>query len=64
MDNIIGRKIEENMQLHEFIERVLGYAFTLAVYGEYFIEDICDEMGITEDEMYELFRQLGYEKEE
>lgn len=60
----IGKKIEENIQLQEFVERVLGYAFDLARYGELFTEDICDDMGITEDEMYWLFEQLGYEREE
>ena len=60
----IGSKIEQNTQLQEFVERVLSYAFDLARYGELFVEDICEEMGITEEEMYWLFEQLGYEREE
>lgn len=58
----IGKKIEENHQLQEFTERILSYAFDLAINGEFFITDICEDMDITEDEMYELFKQLGYNR--
>lgn len=27
-------------------------------------DDICEDMGITEDEMYWMFEQLGYSREE
>lgn len=60
----IGRKIEQNPQLQEFVEKLLSYTFELAVCGEFFIEDICEEMDITEDEMYWLFQQLGYDRDE
>ena len=60
----IGSKIEQNTQLQEFVERVLSYAFDLARYGEFFFTDVCEEMGITEDEMYWLFEQLGYNRDE
>lgn len=60
----IGSKIEQNMRLQEFVEHVLSYAFDLAVSGEFFIVDICEEMDITEDEIYELFKELGYERGE
>ena len=59
----IGRKIEQNIQLQEFVERVLGYVFNL-VEEDTVAEDICEDMGITESEMYWLFEQLGYEREE
>lgn len=60
----IGSKIEHNTQLQEFVERVLSYAFDLAINGEFFFTDVCDEMGITEEEMYWMFEQLGYTKTE
>ena len=60
----IGDKIKNNPQLNEFVERVLGYAFDLIQYGDLAGEDICDDMGITEEEMYWMFEQLGYERED
>lgn len=60
----IGSKIEQNMQLQEFVERIISYVFNLAQDDEFVIEEICEEMGITTDEAYWLFEQLGYEREE
>lgn len=59
----IGSKIEVNAQLQEFTEKVLGYTFDLIRYGDLAGEDICEDMGITEEEMYWMFEQLGYERD-
>lgn len=58
----IGNKIEQNIQLQEFVERILSYVFNLALDDEFIIEDICEEMGITTNEAFWLFEQLGYER--
>lgn len=62
--NGIGQKIANNLQLQEFVERCMSQVFDLCRYGELMAEDICDDMDITEDEMYWMFEQLGYSKEE
>lgn len=64
----IGKKISENMQLQEFVERCLSQVFNMAqdteLLGEEITDDICRDMGITEKEMYWLFEQLGYTRED
>lgn len=60
----IGKKMEENVQLQEFVERMLSCAFTMMIEDEDSREDFCSDMGITENEMYWLFEQLGYDKED
>lgn len=67
-ENMAGKywtqKVAENMQLREFVERCMSQVFDLCRYGDMMAEDICDEMGISEDEMYWMFKELGYEREE
>ena len=58
----IGAKIEQNLQLQEFVERVLGLAFDMMCDESETIEDFCDDMGVSEDEVWWLFEQLGYER--
>lgn len=61
----IGNKISENMQLQEFVEKVLAHAFNEYILDDLGVaEEICDEMGITEEEMYWMFEQLGYTRED
>ena len=61
----IGKKMEENPQIQEFVERVLGYVFNQLVNGEISIEDVLDGlMDITEEEAYWIFEQLGYNIDE
>ena len=63
----IGKKIEENIQLQEFVERSLAIVFELVKSDDIVIEmveEICEEMDITMDEMWWMFEQLGYEREE
>ena len=59
----IGSKMEQNPQLQECAERLIAYTFDLARFDELFIEDITDDMGITTDEMWNLYEQLGYERD-
>lgn len=59
----IGAKIEQNLQLQEFVERALGLAFDMMCDEESeTIESFCDDMGVSEDEVWWLFEQLGYER--
>lgn len=60
----IGSKIEQNTQLQEFVERALSHVFEQALDDEDFVEEFCDDMGITEEEMYWMFEQLGYDRHE
>lgn len=59
----IGAKIEQNLQLQEFVERALGLAFDMMCDEESeTIENFCDDMGVSEDEVWWMFEQLGYER--
>lgn len=60
----IGQIIANNPQLQEFAERCLSQVFDLCRYGDLMADDICEDMGITEDEMYWMFEQLGYSRKE
>lgn len=60
----IGRKMEQNIQLQEFVEKTLSMTFEIVQDDEVQMETLCDDLGITEDEVYWLFEQLGYTKEE
>lgn len=74
----IGNKISEDKQLQEFVEKVLGFVFDKCTNYPKFagidpmcgedsmilIDDICDDMGITEEEVYWMFEQLGYTRED
>lgn len=60
----IGKKMEEDMRLQEFVEHVLSCAFNyLTVDEDFTIDDICDDIGITRKEAIWMFEQLGYERE-
>ena len=62
MKSIIASEIEKDIRMQEFVERLISVVFegfVLEPEGlEYFLED----MGIDEDEMWELFKRLGYHK--
>lgn len=64
----IWRKISENMQLQEFVERCLSQVFNMTqdteLLDKEIADDICRDMGITENEMYWIFEQLGYTRED
>lgn len=66
MKSIIASEIEKDIRMQEFVERLISVVFEGFVLEpedngqglEYFLED----MGIDEDEMWELFKRLGYHK--
>lgn len=61
----IGNKIEVNAQLQEFTERALSLAFDMMQDEESgTLENFCDDMGVSEDEVWWMFEQLGYTREE
>ena len=64
MSTGIGQIIANNLQLQEFVEKCMAWAFDACIYGDMMSVDICNDMGITEDEMYWMFEQLGYSREE
>lgn len=60
----IGAKIEQNLQMQEFVERALGLAFDMMCDEESeTIENFCDDMGVSEDEVWWMFEQLGYNRD-
>ena len=63
----IGKKIEQNIRLQEFVEKALAIVFEFAQSDDIVIEmmeEICDDMDISEEEMWLMFEELGYEREE
>jgi hypothetical protein len=59
----IGGKMEDNVQLQEFTERCLSYLFDKFINEDYdFIEEISENMGVTQNEILWMFEQLGYDR--
>ena len=59
----IGSLMEQDMQLQEFTERILSNAYErFMMNDEEFIENICDDMGISEEEVVMRFNRLGYKE--
>ena len=59
----MGELIDSNPQIKEFVERCLSKALDIICEDEDIAYDLCDEMDITEDEMWYMFSQLGYNRE-
>lgn len=60
------RKLLQDQRLQELCERILGYVWSLYQEVEAFTDDIldiADDMGITEEELIELFKEAGFEEE-
>ena len=58
----IGTKIEQNLQLQEFVERALGLVFDMMCDEEYgIIDNFCDDMQVSKDEVWWMFKELGYD---
>ena len=58
-------KIIKDQRLQELCERILGYVWSLYQEVDEFTDDIldiADDMGITEEELVELFKEAGYEE--
>lgn len=59
----IGAKIEQNLQLQEFVERALGLAFDMMCDEESeTIENFCDDIVVSKNEVWWMFEQLGYKR--
>jgi hypothetical protein len=59
----IGKKIEDNTRLQHFVEVCLSHVFDMVVNEDYdLIENICENADITQDEMFWMFEQLGYDR--
>ena len=61
------RKLLQDQRLQELCERCLSYFWDM--YKEMggfcdLLEELIDDMGITEEELVELFREAGFDKEE
>ena len=60
------RKLLQDQRLQELCERILGYVWSMYQEVDAFTDDIldiADDMGITEEELAELFKEAGFEEE-
>ena len=60
------RKLLQDQRLQELCERILGYVWSMYQEVDAFTDDILDiaeDMGITEEELVELFKEAGFEEE-
>lgn len=63
MSNWIGKKIDANPQLQEFIEKSLGFLFNLCEDDD-ILEDLTTEIDCSIDELMWMFAQMEYTREE
>lgn len=63
MNNWIGKKIDANPQLQEFIEKSLGFLFNLCEDDD-ILEDLTTEIDCSIDELMWMFAQMEYTREE
>ena len=63
MNNWISKKVKANPQLHEFIEKSLGFLFNLCEDDD-ILEDLATEMDCSIDELMWMFAQMEYTREE
>ena len=63
MNNWIGKKIDANPQLQEFIEKSLGFLFNLCEDDD-ILEDLTTEMDCSINELMWMFAQIEYTREE
>lgn len=61
MNNWIGKKIEQNPQLQEFIEKSIGFLFNLCEEDD-ILEDLAAEVDVSTDELMWLFAQMEYKE--
>ena len=60
------RKLLQDQRLQELCERILGYVWSMYQEVDAFADDIldiADDMGITEEELVELFKEAGFEED-
>ena len=60
--SLIAVECLRDRQMQEFVERIISTLFSSFVLAHDDIENLTDDMGIDEDEMWELFKRLGYHK--
>lgn len=58
----IADVMNENAQVQEFVEKMLSVAYDTLEEDEYLLEEICDDIGVTESELKWMFKQLGYDR--
>lgn len=59
----IGKKMEENVQLQHLTELCLSVVFNRIINEDYeLIDEMCENLGVTYDEMMWAFEQLGCDR--
>ncbi len=58
----IADAMNESVQMQEFVEKMLSVAYDTLEEDEYLLEEICDDIGVTESELKWMFKQLGYDR--
>lgn len=62
MKSIIASEIEKDIRMQEFVERLISVVFDGFILDPESLEYFLEDMGIDEGEMWELFKRLGYHK--
>lgn len=58
----IADVMNESAQVQEFVEKMLSVAYDTLEEDEYLLEEVCDDIGVTESELKWMFEQLGYDR--
>lgn len=58
----IADAMNESVQMQEFVEKMLSVAYNTLEKDEYLLEEVCDDIGVTESELKWMFKQLGYDR--
>lgn len=58
----IADAMNESAQVQEFVEKMLSVAYDTLEENEYLLEEVCDDIGVTESELKWMFKQLGYDR--
>lgn len=58
----IANAMNESVQMQEFVEKMLSVAYNTLEEDEYLLEEVCDDIGVTESELKWMFKQLGYDR--
>ena len=58
----IADVMNESAQVQEFVEKMLSVAYDTLEEDEYMLEEVFDDIGVTESELKWMFKQLGYDR--
>lgn len=58
----IADAMNESVQMQEFVEKMLSVAYNTLEEDEYLLEEVCDDIGVTESELKWMLKQLGYDR--